>query len=275
MSNLKLRLLNELAGGKWMAFDINRAEKFVETVDLKDVPRGILAQDAAAEAGAAFNEAKNQALVVGSGVFSFSQGVDAKVREAISDSALLAQLVANKAVKFEDQPEKWFDAYSDVLQNVGWVLQDRALNDYSAIGTAAEVNEQIIAVITAILGPSPAALSIITSTVKALKAMQQGSSWFTIFSRETQKSKVARFQIGVAEKDKDGGVLVSLLACLIEAKSDITQVLLFKFRQSNASFKAYGNKVSLNQPSLTRLGPAIQKKVQAYQTDYLSSIKDL
>jgi hypothetical protein len=258
-----------------MAFDIGQATEFVKTVDLTGVPRKIVAQDAAAEAGVAFDEAKNQALVVGSGVFSFSQGVDAMVREAISDSALLAQLVANKAVKFEEQPEKWFDTYSDVLENVGWTLQDKALNDYSATGTAAEVNEQIIAVITAILGPSPAALSIITSTVNALKAMQPGSSWFTIFSRETQKAKVARFQIGVAEKDKEGGVLVSLLACLIEAKSDITQVLFFKFRQSNASFKAYGNKVSLNQPSLTQLGPAIRKKVQAYQADYVSSIKDL
>jgi hypothetical protein len=258
-----------------MAFDIVHARAFVKGVDLAGTPRSILPQDAATEAGEVFDQTKNQARVVGSGVFSFAQGVDIMVREAISDSALLAQLVANKRVAFDQNPVAWFDAYSGVLQNVGWTLQDHALNDYSAAGTAAEVNEKIIEVITAILGPAPAALSIITSTVNALKAMKSDSSWISIFSRESQKAKIARFQIGLVEKDEKGDVFVSLLACLIEAKNTITQVLFFKFRESNASFKAYGSKVSINRASLTDLGPTIRGKVRAYQADYVSSIADI
>jgi hypothetical protein len=68
---------------------------------------------------------------------------------------------------------------------------------------------------TVALGAAPAALAILTSTIKALKAMAPNSSWISIFSRESQKARLARFQIGIVDRDKDGDVFVSLLACLV------------------------------------------------------------
>lgn len=258
-----------------MTFDPSRAVAFVKSIDLSGTPRGILAQDAAAETGEVFDKAKTQAQVVGSGVFSFAQGVTANVREAISDSALLAQLVANKKTSAEEDPLKWFAAYSTVLQNIGWTLQEGQWTDYTAKGTALEVHEKILEVMTVALGPSAAALAIITATVGALKAMNSSSPWITIFNRESQKAKIARFQIGLVDKEESGDVVVSLLACIIEAHNNITQVLFFKFRDAGASFRANGVKVSINRPALADLGPAIRSKVRAYQVDYLSSVLDV
>lgn len=258
-----------------MAFNKERAMEFVKAVDLTGVPRAIVSMDAATEAGEVFDKAKNQGQVIGSGLFSFAKGVDDKVREAISDSALLAQLVANKHFSAETQPLEWFKSYSDVLQNVGWTLQEGGWTDYSTTGKAAEVHEKILEVLAVALGPAPAALAIITATVNALKGMKPDSSWLTIFSRESQKAKIARFQIGLVEKEEAGDVFVSLLACLIEAKNDITQVLFFKFKDAKASFRANSAKVSINHASLIDLGPAIRSKVRAYQTDYLSTVLDV
>ena len=108
---------------------------------------------AATEAGEVFDQSKNQAQVVGSGLFSFSQGVDAAVREAISDSALLAQIVANKRVSAEKAPLEWFTTYSEVLQNVGWTLQESGWNDYTARGSAVEIHEKIVEVMAIALQP--------------------------------------------------------------------------------------------------------------------------
>src|SRR5688572_15407014 len=107
-----------------MTWNIEQAQGFVSQIDLAGTPRGIVHQDTAEEAGEVFNKAKDQAQVVGSGLFSFAVGVTPEVREAISDSALLAQLVANKRVDFETSPRDWFKQYAEVLTNVGWVLQD-------------------------------------------------------------------------------------------------------------------------------------------------------
>jgi hypothetical protein len=255
-----------------MAFDTDRAKQFVKSIDLSGTPRGILQQGAATDAGEVFDKAKSQAQIVGSGVFSFAQGVTEAVREAISDSALLAQLVANKQVSADEQPLDWFAAYSKVLQNLGWTLQESGWTDYTARGTAVEVNEKILEVMTVALGPAPAALAIVTATINALKSMNANSPWITIFSRESQKAKIARFQIGLVEREESSDVFVSLLACLIEAHNNITQVLFFKFKDAGASFRANSGKISINQPSLTELGPSIRNKIRAYQADYLSTV---
>ena len=198
------------AHGGDMVFNLEDATKYVGSIDLAGIPRAVLPMAAATEATDVFDRAKAQAQVVGSGVFSFAQGVDASVREAISASALLAQLVANKRFAFDKKPLDWFKAYSEVLENVGWTLQEGGWTDYPASGSAVEVNEKVVEVMTAILGPAPAALSIITSTVNALKAMKPDSSWITIFSRESQKANIARFQVGLVEQKADADVFVSL-----------------------------------------------------------------
>lgn len=254
-----------------MTFDLTKAKKYLADIDLGGTPRSMLlaAEDETREV---FDEAQKQMQVVGSGVFSFAEGVNSHMRESISDSALLAQLVANKQAPAEQDPLAWFSAYSDVLQHLGWTLQESGWVDYTTRGTSAEVHEKILEVATQSFGASPAALLIITESVQALKAMKPDSSWLTIFSRESQKAKIARFQIGLVSKDPQGDVFVSLLACLIEAKNTITQVLFFKFKDAKGSFRANTAKVSINAVALMELGPTIRAKTRVYQADYVSNI---
>ncbi|MFL5296329.1 MAG: hypothetical protein ACJ798_08105 [Phenylobacterium sp.] len=261
--------------GSAMAFDVAGAKSYIQSIDLRGTPRSALSMDAATEAGSVFDKAKDQAQVVGSGLFSFEQGVDPEVREAISDSALLAQLHANKQVDFEKDPERWFVVYSEVLQNVGWTVQDQGWTNYNAGGTQAEVNEKVVDLLGVALGGSATALAVIKATIDALKGMAPDSPWITIFSREVQKANIARFQVGLVSTDPNGDVFVSLVACIIRAQNEITQVLLFKLKSANATFRANTMKASINRPSLTDLGPAIRSKTRAYQADYLSSIKDV
>lgn len=152
-----------------------------------------------------------------------------------------------------------------MLQNVGWTLQEQGWTDYTNSGNVAEVHDKILEVITAALVPSAAALAIITATITALKGMDQGSSWIKLFSRETQKAKIARFQVGLVEKGETADAVVSLLACLITAENNITQILFYKWREAHASFKANSAKVTINRSALSDLGPAIRAGVRAYQ----------
>ena len=256
-------------------FSSAQAAAFVEKIDLSGTPRALVPQDAEVDAGEVFDKAKTQAQLVGTGIFSFAQGVDAGVREAISDSALLAQLVANKAQSADKAPIDWFQSYAQVLQNVGWVLQDGGWTDYKTDGSALDVHKAILDVMTAALGPGAAALTIITSVVNALQSMTPDSPWLTLFERQKQSARIARFQIGLVGKDENDEVFVSLVACLVQADQDFTQVLFFKFKEATATFKSNSQKVSINRAALADLGPAIRTKVRAYQVDYLSSIKDL
>jgi hypothetical protein len=262
--------------GRIMAFNRTQAKLFVESIDLRGTPRSIIRQDAAADAGIVFDKAKDQAQVIGSGLFSFQQGVTAEVREAISDATLLAQLHANKQIKFEENPEKWFGSYTEVLQNVGWDMQDLGWNDYSADGTQAEVNEKIIDLLTVALSAAPTAILVMTAAMKALRDMNPNSPWITLWSREVQKADMARFQIGLVNMEDNGSnARINLVACILSAKSALTQVLFFKWKDAHAAFKAATRSASINPASAKELGPIVRDKIIAYQKDYLSSITDL
>jgi len=251
-----------------------KAKDYIKALDLAGTPRGLIAQGPETEAGEVFEQAKRQAQVVGSGLLAFEEGVVAEVREAISDAALLAQLVANKRSD-PTNPIAWFKEYATVLQNVGWIVQDGGWSKQAAHGTIAEVHEKVIGLLPVLLGPAPAALAIATAALTALRGMKPESSWITIFSRESQHARIARFQVGLVENTAGGGVQISLIAFLLEAKSSVTQVLFFKFKEDEASFRANAMKASINTASMNDLALGIRTKVRAYQADYLSSIHDI
>lgn len=98
-------------------FDIDKARIFVARA-LPDAP--VFGAVAVPDLG--FDKAKEQAVVVGSAVLSFDVGVEADFREAVSDSALLAQMIADKSHDAAADPIAWFDAYFDVLGNIGWAI---------------------------------------------------------------------------------------------------------------------------------------------------------
>ena len=129
------------------------ALSYIHSVDLSGTPRGIVTMDAATDAGPVFEKAKRS--VAGRRLYCFFPSPPpsmANIREAISDSALLAQLVANKQTDSQSDPLAWFSAYTKVLQNVGWVVQDSGFTDYDAGGTGVEVNQEIITVMSVALG---------------------------------------------------------------------------------------------------------------------------
>src|SRR5689334_12011015 len=119
---------------------LSSVREYIKSLDLQGIPRGLLSQDAATEATEVFDAAKKQAQVIGAGLISFAPGVAPAAREAVSDSMLLAQLVASKGSQLEADPLKWFEEYGGVLRNLGWLVADGGWTDYSARGTAVEVH---------------------------------------------------------------------------------------------------------------------------------------
>jgi hypothetical protein len=223
----------------------------------------------------ALDTAKTQAAIVGSEIVSFVSGVTAERREAIINSSLLAQLAAKKKVPDLTRIYDWYDAYFEVLTNVGWVVQDKGFAEYKESGTNFETHTAILAVASVVLGNAPTALAIVTSTLNALQSMDESRPWITIFNRESQKARTARFQISVAEQDPEGQFFVNLLAFGLEASSDVTQVLFFKVRKEKAKLRHYSGRVTINGTVLDGVSDAIKTKLVGHANEYVSQLPDL
>lgn len=251
---------------------IAHARSFVEHAQL---PAARVSRALAAAVPAAFETAKNEAAVVGSGVVSFVSGVTAERREAIAHSALLAQLVANGKVGAGGDIYQWYDAYFNTLENIGWVVQEKTFATYAESSQGFAAHEAILAVATTLLGAAPTALAVVKTTLDSLKSMNASSPWLTLFDQESQHAETAHFQVSLAEQDANGQFFVTLMAFGLEAKSTVTQVLFFKVYANQATLRHCSGKVSLDAAVVDSLGPALKAKLAAHSLDFIKKLPDL
>ena len=250
-------------------FNLADARSFIARSDVPAAPVG-LALDTPE---IVFESAKTQALLVGAQVLSFDTGVEADFREAIADSALLAQLVADKAVSASADPIAWFDRYFAVLGQIGWAIQARDTASYKVDVDGTEVHEAILKVVVGFLGAAPAAVALVVQALESLKAMNPDSPTITLFHRESQKAKVGRFQFTLVRQDSDGGLTAEAMAFALTAEKTITQILFFKLSSTSSELRRSLGSVSLNRSALSGLRPALRAKVQAHMASNLAEIQ--
>lgn len=251
----------------------DRAKQYIGALKLPARPTG--GYEAVESVQFNFDKIKNQAMIVGSDIVSFVKGVTPERREDIVSSSLLAQLVAKKQVGDPTRIYDWYNTYFDVLTNIGWAIQDRAFNTYIETSENFEAHEAILKVAASLLGASATTLVVIKATLDALQSMSENSPWITLFGRESQSANAARFQVTLAEQGEDDQFLVSMIAFGLEAKSDLTQVLFFKFRSNEISLKHFAGKVTIDSYVLSSVREQIRNKIAGFTKDYLKALPDL
>ncbi len=247
------------------------AREFVNAAKLPSLTRGPV--DGSREL-IDFNAQKTQTMVVASDVVSFVKGVSSERRQDIVNSSLLAQLVASKQVPDRTNVTQWYQAYFDVLKNIGWVIQDHSFSSYTEEANGLEAHEAILKVAGAFLGGTPAALAIVMSTLEALKSMDDSKPWMTIFDRETKHANTGHFQIALAEQDDDQ-FMVSLMAFSLKAQSSLTQILFFKIRKDEVQLEKCAGKVTINDEVLSSVREQVKQKLAAHTSQYIAKLPDL
>jgi len=253
-----------------MAVNLAQARQFIADADIPEPflePQG--------DELSFFEHGKDQAAVVGQDVFAFMAGTDAALRDVLSDSALLAQMIADTQVQDPNDVVGWYDAYFRVLKQVGWLVHETGWSEISEAGDGFEVHEKIVDIAGVLLGGAPTALAVITRTLGALKAAQDDSPWITLFHKRAIKGQSARFQVGLVQPDDGAGALVTLMAFALSAKSVVTQVLLFKVKKNRATLRTNNAKVGLDLAALRDLAPDIRAKLRGWQRTYIKGLPDL
>jgi hypothetical protein len=247
-------------------FNFDNASQYLARVDLPQAQLGAEAPDIA------FETAQKQALLVGSDVLSFDQGVEAEFREAVSDSSLLAQLAATKQLGDSADPIAYFDYYFSVLGNLGWATQVRDTAEYKIDVDGAEVHKAIIDVVTAFVGNVPGAAALVVLTLNSLKSMNKDSPLITIFHQNSQHANIGRFQFTTVHQSQ-AGLLAEVMAFALNAEERITQILFFKLKRGRSRMRRSLGSMSLNRNALTALRPALRAKVANHLAGKIGSIE--
>lgn len=246
---------------------ITPAYNFVRSVELPESP-----QSKAPVVPLAFHHGAEQAFVVGSQINIFTAPVALDLRADVTNCTLLAQLAANKKVGCGAAIYDWYNAYFEVLFNIGWVLTENKFESFESSNINLEVHEAIIKIANIFLGGAPGALAIVLAVVEAMAKMDEETPWITLFNRQSQKINNAAFQIAVADQQPSGEMSISLMAFGIESTKTITQVLLFKFSNASATLRSCSGKVTINEAVMRTIRQEVQNRVVAYSADYVAKI---
>lgn len=210
-------------------------------------------------------------VVVGSQLTEFAPAVDVSSRSAIADSLLLAQLAANKGAPANDV-FAWYNKYTEVLMNLGWRLTNADFQAQALHSRDADVHEEIIPIVTALLGPQVAAVSLVVDILKGLRNMDKGQPWITLFDQNSSHASGAKFQISYVDMGADGNPAVSAAFFSIQAERSVTQVLFLKFSEQRAELRKASGDMSISASLLAAAGPAIGARVREFVGRFVSNV---
>lgn len=218
----------------------------------------------------AFDINKDQALVVGADVVSFTIGVEPDFRQALADSSLFAQLVALRKVGANADPMVFFDAYFQTLLGLGWIVQQRDTGQISNDGAGLDVHQAIIGTITAFLSPIAGAAAAVIAVLDGLHQMNKDAPFITLFNKQSTHEHLGRFQLTYVHNDAAMGLVADVMAFALDADSRITQILFFKITSSKVKLSRSNAKLSIDTNALQEIRPNLAAKVKAFRKSLIA-----
>jgi hypothetical protein len=214
----------------------------------------------------------DMAVLVGSQIVGFAASVNAEIRPHIANAFLLAQLAANKkASKSKGRSKDWYEAYIDVLTNIGWVVEGDANSMQEVAVRNSDMHREIIPVIEAALGPAVAAASTITKVLKGLSNISKDAPWITLFDQQSQRAHANQFQISNTT-GTTANPSIKLVGFELDASASVTQVLFFKFSANKAKLRKFESSMSVNSEVFEGVKTAIAQKLSGLTSQYVSKI---
>ncbi len=220
-----------------------------------------------------FDRSREDAVAVGSQIAAFAEGFDPALREPIVDAFLIAQLAADRRVEARGGTTlDWYAEYVRVLGGLGLVDEDRSITFKTFSGTAAEVHDAMIPVLTTVMAPAVAGATALVAVLEGLASMDRDRPWITLFDRTSQRVHANQFQISHASV-VDGVPVISLAAFVLDASRSTTQVLFFRFGGSQARLSHFSKRMTVSTGAFTAAAPAIRAKLGDRVSDFIAAIE--
>ena len=217
-------------------------------------------------------EGEEQAFISDKSLVSFVSTVTGQNRKDILNSTLLAQLAANKKHSIETDIVGWYKTYTEVLEKIGWVIEDKDIHKFQAKESVFEVENVIIDILAASFGGNY--IAIIKKTLESLKKMSESNDGrIKVFEKNTRSSSKGCFQIAIADEENDA-LSMKLGTFLLTSSNKVTKVLFVKFAKDKTTLDYSSSKGTLNSELYASSArEAIVKKLSQDITDYIAEIE--
>lgn len=165
---------------------------------------------------------------------SFTSQLNGQNKDVLN-SILLAQLAANKKYEPFSQTEDRYKFYTDVMGNIGWVMQSLKFNKYNSTEKGFKISQVVWQLlIDWLIGGDKERKKVITETLNGLAKSQKVS----LCSKSTS-AKHGNFQVLPCTVDKSNQVNICFLGSFFKASQVDNNYFLFTYAEQDiALFKS-------------------------------------
>jgi len=202
---------------------------------------------------------------------SVSDRVPAQLRQDVLNSTLLAQLAANHDYDREKETQAWYGRYREVLENVGWVIQNFSFTHQKLSGQTVRLDKTALAIVAA--AASGNELEILAATIEALGHLPKDDGAVKLFENNGSKNDNGNFQLSTATLDRNGNVQMSLGAFYFEASHHEGRFLFFSWNVDDLKLYAGAQNVVLDEQIYSTVRKAIVKKLGDKAKTFVSRVK--
>ena len=186
---------------------------------------------------------------------TFSGGVTEQNQADVKNSCLLA---ANKEYDREKQTEQWYRFYAEVLENVGWVIQEFQFSRITSKKGDFEASAIMFEILRAFCTEDEKVA--ISATVHALSELANSDYRVRIFESCSHSAQLGNFQHSSCIL-KDGSVTMHLGACYFSTTQHISRLLFTKFSFSDVDAYQGSQTVELDMDVYDRVRQLIIDKL--------------
>lgn len=216
------------------------------------------------------NDAESSANSVAGSTVSFVTGFPKLQKYDVLNSTLLAQLAANYAFDRESETEDWYRKYTEVLENVGWVLQGFSFAKYNSASTTFTMDKVVLNIIAAIA--TGGQLAVVSATLKALSEAGEDDKALTLLDTNGSSGPAGNFQISGATVDVDLNVSMTLGAFYFKSTEHKSRFLFWSWKSTEVNMYYSAQSVTLNDQIYAMVRQAVIEKLGSNAQKYVADI---
>ena len=202
---------------------------------------------------------KKQGYIVGGGLTAFTENVKGQDKQDILDATLFAQRAADSLYNRENDTEKWYKYYIDVLGNVGFTLEGFSFQKYQAKGDSFIMSEVVLEILAAVATEGQS--TVIQATLDVMRDLNNEDKRIELFELQSTNLHTGNFQIYPCDQASTGEVSLALGGFYFNTAVDRANFLFFSFGTSDSYIYEGAQKAILNSQVYSKVRSTVSSKL--------------
>lgn len=214
-------------------------------------------------------EGKPEGYVVGRSLVSFVNNVPKQQKDDVLNSSLLAQLAADARYKVKEENQKWSKAYTEVMENIGWVMQDFQFHEIENKQSDFKLSNVILEIVSELVGGNQKIMNLLKASLDALK---ESTEELSLFSHRNHGDKIRSFQVVPCEVDESGQVITVFVCFLFEASQTDDDYLFWEWHSRDIKLSVGSQTCALNENLYAKLRDDVLNKLGVNGSTYIKKL---